>query len=256
MKAFITILTTLVALSDIVSAHYRFTSLVVGGVNTGEYVHVRRNTNYTSPVTDVLSKDIVCNAGGLSSGPATQIATVAAGSTVNIPSYFCSVPHTPYPPPDPSTPSPFPSFRVMIPYPRGPADCSSTRLTTYSRLQVNFAMDQAIYHDGPVIVWLSPAAASSSNVTTYDGSGPWAKIWELGAQTGNGQIKFPASNQAGFNFQIPSCTPPGEYLLRIEIGLHSASAKAGAQFYISCAQIKVTDSGSSSGLFSPTARFP
>lgn len=65
-------------------------------------------------------------------------------------------------------------------------------------------MDQSIYHDGPVIVWLSPAG--SSNVTTYDGSGPWAKIWELGAETGNGQIKFPASNQAAFNFQIPSCT--------------------------------------------------
>ncbi|KAK1635355.1 cellulose-growth-specific protein [Colletotrichum phormii] len=203
MKAIVAILTTLVALSDVVSAHYRFTSLVVGGVNTGEYVHVRRNTNYNSPVTDVLSKDIVCNAGGLSSGPAAQIATVAAGSTVG------------------------------------------------------FAMDQAIYHDGPVIVWLSPAAGSSSNVTTYDGSGPWAKIWELGAQTGNGQIKFPASNQAGFNFQIPSCTPPGEYLLRIEqIGLHSASAKAGAQFYISCAQIKVTGSGSGSASFSPTVRFP
>lgn len=48
---------------------------------------------------------------------------------------------------------------------------------------------------------------------------------------------------------------PGEYLLRIEqIGLHSASAKGGAQFYISCAQIKVTGSGS--GQFSPTVRFP
>ncbi|KAJ5012526.1 putative endo-beta-1,4-glucanase D [Colletotrichum sp. SAR 10_99] len=178
---------------------YRFTSLVVGGTNTGEYVNVRRNTNHNSPITDVSSKDIVCNAGGLSSGPATKIATVAAGSTVG------------------------------------------------------FAMDQSIYHDGPVIVWLSPAG--SSNVTTYDGSGPWAKIWELGAETGNGQIKFPASNQAAFNFQIPSCTPPGEYLLRIEqIGLHSASAKGGAQFYISCAQIKVTGSGS--GQFSPTVRFP
>ncbi|OHF01499.1 cellulose-growth-specific protein [Colletotrichum orchidophilum] len=201
MKAIIPILTALVALSDFTSAHYRFTSLVVGGVNTGEYTYVRRNTNYNSPVTDVLSRDIVCNAGGLSSGPATQTATVAAGSTVG------------------------------------------------------FAMDQAIYHDGPVIVWLSPAGASS-NVTAYDGSGPWAKIWELGAQTGNGQIKFPAANQAAFNFAIPACTPPGEYLLRIEqIGLHSASAKAGAQFYISCAQIKVTGAGSG-GSFSPTVRFP
>ncbi|KZL82234.1 cellulose-growth-specific protein [Colletotrichum incanum] len=199
MKSFVPVLAALAAFCDLTSAHYRFTSLVVGGRNTGEYVHVRRNTNHNSPVTDVLSKDIVCNAGGLSSGSATQIATVAAGSTVG------------------------------------------------------FAMDQAIYHDGPVTVWLSPAG--SSNVTTYDGSGPWAKIWELGAQTGNGQIKFPASNQAAFNFQIPSCTPPGEYLLRIEqIGLHSASAKGGAQFYISCAQIKVTGSGG--GQFSPTVRFP
>lgn len=75
-------------------------------------------------------------------------------------------------------------------------------------------MDQAIYHDGPVIVWLSPAAGS--NITTYDGSGPWAKIWELGAQTGNGQIKFPASNQAGFNFQIPSCTRTSRHVLSVE----------------------------------------
>ncbi|GKT90413.1 LOW QUALITY PROTEIN: cellulose-growth-specific protein [Colletotrichum tofieldiae] len=197
MKSFVPVLAALAAFCDLTSAHYRFTSLVVGAAT--RYVHVRRNTNHNSPVTDVLSKDIVCNAGGLASGSATQIATVAAGSTVG------------------------------------------------------FAMDQAIYHDGPVTVWLSPAG--SSNVTTYDGSGPWAKIWELGAQTGNGQIKFPASNQAAFNFQIPSCTPPGEYLLRIEqIGLHSASAKGGAQFYISCAQVRVTGSGG--GQFSPTVRFP
>lgn len=57
--------------------------MVVGGTNTGEYVNVRRNTNHNSPITDVSSKDIVCNAGGLSSGSATKIATVAAGSTVS-----------------------------------------------------------------------------------------------------------------------------------------------------------------------------
>ncbi|OLN86350.1 putative endo-beta-1,4-glucanase D 15 [Colletotrichum chlorophyti] len=199
MRSPLPVFAALAAICDLTSAHYRFTSLVVGGRNTGEYVHVRRNTNHNSPVTDVLSRDIVCNAGGLSSGPATQIATVAAGSNVG------------------------------------------------------FVMDQAIYHDGPVTVWLSPAG--STNVTAYDGSGQWAKIWELGAQTGNGQIKFPATNQAAFNFQIPSCTPPGEYLLRIEqIGLHSASTKGGAQFYISCAQIRVTGSGT--GRFLPTVRFP
>jgi hypothetical protein len=40
---------------------------------------------------------------------------------------------------------------------------------------------------------------------------------------------------------IPASTPPGEYLLRSEqIGLHVAGAP---QWYISCAQLKITGSG-------------
>ena len=45
----------------------------------------RQNTNINSPVTDVMSTDIVCNEGGLESGPDTEVATVQAGSTVGIP---------------------------------------------------------------------------------------------------------------------------------------------------------------------------
>jgi hypothetical protein len=56
-------------------------------------------------------------------------------------------------------------------------------------------------------------------------------------------------------FTIPAATPPGDYLFRIEhIGLHSASGKNGAQFYISCAQITVTGSGS--GTPGPLVAFP
>lgn len=37
---------------------------------------------------------------------------------------------------------------------------------------------------------------------------------------------------------------PGEYLLRAEhISLHGASSPGGAQFYISCAQIKINGGG-------------
>jgi len=40
---------------------------------------------------------------------------------------------------------------------------------------------------------------------------------------------------------IPECIEDGEYLLRLEhLGIHSASTTGGAQFYISCAQIRVT----------------
>ena len=54
---------------------------------------------------------------------------------------------------------------------------------------------------------------------------------------------------------IPPSTPAGDYLLRIEhIALHSASALNGAQFYISCAQIKVTGGGSGSP--GPLVAFP
>ncbi|CEL58831.1 putative endo-beta-1,4-glucanase D OS=Aspergillus niger (strain CBS 513,88 / FGSC A1513) GN=eglD PE=3 SV=1 [Rhizoctonia solani AG-1 IB] len=64
-------------------AHYRFPKLIdSSGAVTGEYVYVRSNTNINSPLTDVTSTDIRCNAGGLTSGSKTSISNVAAGSTV------------------------------------------------------------------------------------------------------------------------------------------------------------------------------
>lgn len=44
------------------------------------YQHIRPNTNYNSPVTDLTSADLRCNVGG-GSGANTQTITVAAGST-------------------------------------------------------------------------------------------------------------------------------------------------------------------------------
>ncbi|CAE7156896.1 unnamed protein product [Rhizoctonia solani] len=73
-------LALLVATATQVAAHYRFTSLIVNGVNTGAYTNVRQNTNYNSPITDVSSTDFTCNAGGRSTSSST--ATVPAGSTI------------------------------------------------------------------------------------------------------------------------------------------------------------------------------
>ncbi len=54
---------------------------------------------------------------------------------------------------------------------------------------------------------------------------------------------------------IPKCIPSGDYLLRIEhIGLHVAQSKAGAQFYISCAQITVAGGGTT--VPGPTVALP
>ena len=72
-------------------------------------------------------------------------------------------------------------------------------------------------------------------------------------------IRDPGENP--LTVQLPSSLPDGEYLLRIEqIGLHSASAEGGAQFYIACAQLAVTGGGGGSpsplvalpGAYSPT----
>ncbi|KAL5635458.1 hypothetical protein ACGC1H_004299 [Rhizoctonia solani] len=80
MKIFVG-LALLAATATQVAAHYRFTSLLVNGVNTGAYTNVRQNTNYNSPVTDVSSTDFTCNAGGRTAG-STTTATVPAGSTI------------------------------------------------------------------------------------------------------------------------------------------------------------------------------
>ena len=62
-------------------------------------------------------------------------------------------------------------------------------------------------------------------------------------------------NNGWVYFNLPQCIAPGQYLLRVEtLALHSASKPGQAQFYMSCAQINVSGSGS----FTPsqTVSFP
>lgn len=81
---------------------------------------------------------------------------------------------------------------------------------------------------------------------------------------------FYITDKSQFTFKIPSTVPAGDYLLRIEhIAIHGASTAGGvslslsrlcitsylvltrefsfqAQFYISCANLKITGGGSAS----------
>lgn len=53
-------------------AHYNFEALIVNGNVTDPYEYVRQTNNSNSPITDITSLDMRCNAGGLgecSSGP-------------------------------------------------------------------------------------------------------------------------------------------------------------------------------------------
>jgi hypothetical protein len=110
--------------------------------------------------------------------------------------------------------------------------------------QFTFHSDVAVYHQGPVTVYLSKA---SGDVTSYDGSGDWFKIAELGPTFNGGSASWQLNQQ--YTFTLPSCVAPGQYLLRIEqLGIHNPWPAGVPQFYVGCAQISVTGgSGSLSG---------
>jgi len=86
------------------------------------------------------------------------------------------------------------------------------------------------------------------SVKDYDGSGGWFKIKDWGANGGAWAM------QATYSFNIPSCVPAGEYLVRIQsLGIHNPWPAGIPQFYISCAQVKVTGGGSANP---PTVQIP
>jgi len=94
------------------------------------------------------------------------------------------------------------------------------------------------------------------DAATWDGKGEvWFKIYAEKATSSGGQLSWASLNKGSVSTTIPKSLPSGDYLLRIEhIALHMASNAGGAQFYISCAQVKVTGGGS--GKPSPLVSFP
>ncbi|CAE6434783.1 unnamed protein product [Rhizoctonia solani] len=131
----------------------------------------------------------------------------------------------------------------------GLASGSSTSIAAVAAgSTVGFQADIGLIHPGPLQVYLGKAP-SGQTAATWDGSGAnWFKIYAIGADFSSGSLAWPTDStidQQTFTFKIPSNTPAGNYLLRIEhIAVHGASTVGGAQFYISCAQLTITGSGS------------
>ncbi|KAK4223754.1 glycoside hydrolase [Podospora fimiseda] len=110
--------------------------------------------------------------------------------------------------------------------------------------EFTFTLDTAVYHAGPVSLYMSKAPGSAKD---YDGSGQWFKIFDWGPSGSSWPLR------QVYTSNIPKCIPDGEYLLRIQqLGLHNPGAPP--QFYISCAQVKVTNGGNTNP--SPTALIP
>ncbi|KAH6662308.1 glycoside hydrolase [Halenospora varia] len=100
-------------------------------------------------------------------------------------------------------------------------------------------------HKGPIIYYL----AKVSNAATTGTTGlQWFKISEEGLNNGKWAVDTMIANGGWHYATIPSCVAPGDYLLRIElIALHSAGSQGAAQFYMECAQIRITGSGTKGG---------
>ena len=129
----------------------------------------------------------------------------------------------------------------------GASGSSTSTVSVAAGSTVTFTADTAVYHQGPISFYMTKVADAAS----ADGSTDWFKIKEIGPSFSGGQAKWDMS--LSYSATIPSCLAPGDYLLRIEqLGIHNPGSPP--QFYIACAQVKLTGSGSKSG--SPTVKIP
>ncbi|KAF4993383.1 hypothetical protein FDECE_13416 [Fusarium decemcellulare] len=124
------------------------------------------------------------------------------------------------------------------------ANAGSTKLATMNAgdtIGFGTNLDGNIQHPGPIQVYMS--RATNDDVASYDGSGDWFKIYELGANfpmesSGENWLVW---NKNRIDFAIPAEVPSGQYLVRIEhIALHRPS---GTEFYFNCAHVEVKNSG-------------
>ncbi|KAF3936814.1 Endoglucanase-4 [Dactylella cylindrospora] len=173
-----------------------------------------RVPTYNGPITDVSTNDIICNGGINPMGPAPQ-------DILDVPSGATLTMewHHGGNGPDPNDLS-------------DPVDPS---------------------HKGPIMVYL----AKVDNALTQTVTGlKWFKIYEdgLDVATNTWAVDKFYADKGFVDFKLPTCIPPGNYLLRGELlALHGAGSYPGAQFYMSCAQINIIGGGSSSP---PTVNFP
>ncbi|KAI1129151.1 glycoside hydrolase family 61 protein [Nemania abortiva] len=125
---------------------------------------------------------------------------------------------------------------------------STSTLALNAGDQFTFSLDQALYHQGPVSLYMSKAPTTAAE---YDGSGDWFKIYDWGPKFGGGQAQWTMTGS--YSGTIPKCIPDGEYLLRIQsLAIHNPGATP--QWYISCGQVSVSGGGTTTP--SPTVKIP
>ncbi|KAH8151887.1 uncharacterized protein LAJ45_03880 [Morchella importuna] len=106
-------------------------------------------------------------------------------------------------------------------------------------------------HPGPITHMLYGPVSDAQSAT---GIGSWTKIEETDQVDGVWANVIMEGNGGMHTFTLPSNLASGDYLLRSEMeALHSSTTLGGTQFYIGCAQLRITGPG---GSCSPTITLP
>ncbi|KAJ6030245.1 hypothetical protein N7499_012663 [Penicillium canescens] len=123
-----------------------------------------------------------------------------------------------------------------------------------SKLALKLAVGATMQHPGPALVYMSKAPSTAKQ---YQGDGEWFKIHQESVCDKNKDFTKDAWctwDKDRIEFTIPASLPDGEYLIRPEhIGVHGAHV-GQAEFYNTCAQVKVVGGGN--GTPGPTVKFP
>ncbi|KAH7014408.1 glycosyl hydrolase family 61-domain-containing protein [Microdochium trichocladiopsis] len=186
-----------------VAAHATFQNLWVNGV---DYItQCARLPSSNSPVTNVASNDIRCNAPNVA---VSKKCPVPAGSTVT----------------------------VEMHQQNGDRSCSNEAIggAHYGPVQVYLSsVSDATKADGSSSWFKIFADTWAKNSAGGSGDDDFWGTKDLNKCCGL------------MNVKIPSDIAPGDYLLRAEaLALHTAGSSGGAQFYMTCFQITVSGSGS------------
>ncbi|KAK6532397.1 hypothetical protein TWF281_006586 [Arthrobotrys megalospora] len=100
-------------------------------------------------------------------------------------------------------------------------------------------------HKGPIQLYLAKVDNAASASKTGQ---KWFKVASEGLSGGKWGVDTMIQNGGWWYANLPTCLAPGDYLARAElIALHSAYSSQGVQFYTSCAQLRVSGSGSWTG---------
>ncbi|CCC11529.1 unnamed protein product [Sordaria macrospora k-hell] len=202
-----TLITGLIAglLSQQAAAHAIFQALWVDGADYGS--QCARVPPSNSPVTDVSSNAVRCNAG---TSPVAKKCPVKAGSTVTVEMH------------------------------QQPNDrsCGSEAIggAHYGPVLVYMSkVSDAASADGSSGWFKIFEDTWAKNPSGASGDDDFWGVKDLNSCCGKMQVK------------IPSDVPAGDYLLRAEvIALHTAGSAGGAQLYMTCYQISVSGGGSAS----------